>query len=263
MSRTVTLAGIVYGCESLADCTWHELQRGLDPENTRLSQDLDIHPSACVHFVRNKSGLLAMLVMDTQRRACDIVFCGTADVRDIVMNMRVWKTVLPLTQHYGDAYVHSGFLRQLTADGAMDRIVELLNDATAQDWRFTVCGHSLGGALALLCAVLLTSRLYTVRKLEVVTYGAPRVGNVEFALLLDSLHIQCTQIMHRQDPVPHVPKYGYAHAGNLVWLPQAQPVPPPEDMHYSTIFTKTVSLSAAFHSIGNYRSEMSAAVSKL
>ena len=255
--RTAVLSSLVYACDTLDDGTWDQIRQHFKPEHSRnLAQRLDIHPSACVRFVRNKDGLLSMIILDTERRVCDIVFCGTADVQDIRMNIRAWKTVLPLPRHNGDVYVHSGFLRQLKTDSTMDRIFEIL-DTTTPDWHYVVCGHSLGGALAVLFTVFLCHHMNGTTKLQVVTYGAPRVGNVEFAMMFDSLHIECTQIMHRQDPVPHMPKYGYIHAGHTVWVPETIQ-PEPEDIGYISIFTTRPSRSATFHSMENYRLLMTA-----
>jgi len=47
-------------------------------------------------------------------------------------------------------------------------------------------GHSLGGALAQLDALLFTLNLPRSVTIKAVTYGIPRVGNPEYAVFFDS-----------------------------------------------------------------------------
>merc|ERR1719210_1182638 len=66
-----------------------------------------------------------------------------------------------------------------------------------------VVGHSLGGALATLCAYdLATSQGYVVR---CVTWACPRVGDAEFAQAYMSAVPATARFVHKADIVPRVP----------------------------------------------------------
>ena len=69
-----------------------------------------------------------------------------------------------------------------------------------------ITGHSLGGAYATLLAAEL---LLAHRKLTMITYGQPRIGNAAFASTLDK-RLAATgstswRLVHYADPVPHLP----------------------------------------------------------
>jgi hypothetical protein len=95
------------------------------------------------------------------------------------------------------------------------------DDALAAPTVF-VAGHSLGGALAQLCALdlRLSARLPDVR---LTTFGAPRVGNAVFARWLDAAVGPHARFTHARDVVPSVPPSwaGFAHAGREVWVVDA------------------------------------------
>src|SRR5690606_124377 len=64
-----------------------------------------------------------------------------------------------------------------------------------------VCGHSLGGAIALLLAEYL--RRYWSENLQLYTFGAPRAGNATFVeSAKDLVH---HRLVNHNDPVPGVP----------------------------------------------------------
>ena len=100
--------------------------------------------------------------------------------------------------------VHAGFLQQY------DSCRQLIRDyAIVKQWRFNypeilVTGHSLGGALSVLCALDLACNPIaenTVR-IKVITFGVPRTGNLGFCMLFNkmiSYHIRC---VHQHDVVP-------------------------------------------------------------
>lgn len=70
----------------------------------------------------------------------------------------------------------------------------------------TTVGYSLGGAIALLDGVLLRMLLDPTTEVKVVTYGMSRVGNDEFAGLVDAiLPGNVKHIGNKRDPVPIVP----------------------------------------------------------
>ena len=126
--------------------------------------------------------------------------------------------------------------------------VRLREFADRDGKRVWIAGHSLGGAVALLCASQMAfhaPRFGAVRLAGLYTCGQPRVGNREFAdSITPHLGRLYFRIVHGNDIVPHVPpeflapnavkrvasffgklfgigerKCDYAHAGMLRYLP--------------------------------------------
>ena len=66
-----------------------------------------------------------------------------------------------------------------------------------------ICGHSLGGAVALLLSEMLRRRPGFDYTLQLYTYGAPRAGDANFvASAKDLVHYR---VVNHNDPVPSVP----------------------------------------------------------
>jgi len=92
-----------------------------------------------------------------------------------------------------------------------------------------VVGHSLGGALANLCALDLAAFLGTSYPVpQLMTFGSPRVGDQSFATLFNTAVPVATRFALTWDPVTLNPSYGmmgnpatyppYVHSGTLVAL---------------------------------------------
>ena len=74
------------------------------------------------------------------------------------------------------------------------------------DASVTTVGFSLGGAVALLDGVLLRMLLDPTTDVRVVTYGMSRIGNDNFAGMVDAiLPGKVKHINNKRDPVPIVP----------------------------------------------------------
>uniref|UniRef100_A0A1I7ZCH7 Lipase_3 domain-containing protein n=1 Tax=Steinernema glaseri TaxID=37863 RepID=A0A1I7ZCH7_9BILA len=81
-----------------------------------------------------------------------------------------------------------------------------LTDPHMKDYSVIFTGHSLGGALASIAAMrcVLDGRR-TTEQVKLVTFGQPRVGNVDFAMKHDELVPYSFRVVHRLDVVPHLP----------------------------------------------------------
>lgn len=76
-------------------------------------------------------------------------------------------------------------------------------------------GHSLGGALAILCMLDLRLTFGSRISFEpLYTYGIPRVGNADFAKYCASTEVPIFRVVHYRDPVPRLPlpSWGYVHS---------------------------------------------------
>ncbi|MEW5315853.1 MAG: hypothetical protein WDW38_007255 [Sanguina aurantia] len=134
--------------------------------------------------------------------------------------MRLLKAVLPTTE----VMVHKGFLTAY--DAVRKQVVGLLDQITSSPgetgWKVYVTGHSLGGALATLCAYELACRQDTnhgVSHISMYTYGAPRVGNKAFAALFNEKVPDSWRVTNSNDIIPSIPRLmGYCHVKHSVSL---------------------------------------------
>lgn len=106
--------------------------------------------------------------------------------------------------------IHRGYVKawQSARDDIMVRMKSLI--LVEPEYRVTVVGHSLGGAMALLAAEDLS---YSCEFLPTVaTFGAPKIcANSETAHYIDNM-CYITQYVNRSDIVPKVvPTYWHAH----------------------------------------------------
>ena len=103
--------------------------------------------------------------------------------------------------------LHSGFLscfREIQI--ALDEAVRPAQSKNLTVW---LTGHSLGGALALICG------LYLARRLQVCicTMGSPRIGDAEANNSLRNIsHI--FNLQTALDPFPRTPGYGFGYSDN-------------------------------------------------
>jgi hypothetical protein len=100
--------------------------------------------------------------------------------------------------------VHQGFWDSVESIyGSVLDVVRELRRVGGATLPIYVTGHSKGGALAHLAAMRL-KLLDGIEPAEVVTYGAPRAADLEFATAYHKT-IKATRYEYRNDIVPHVP----------------------------------------------------------
>ncbi len=89
----------------------------------------------------------------------------------------------------------------------------LLGAVTAQT-KLTICGHSLGSALATLLALdMVVNTPY--KNLSLITFASPRVGDLHFANFFNNAVPDCERIANIKDVVTHIPLPPlYIHVGD-------------------------------------------------
>lgn len=107
--------------------------------------------------------------------------------------------------------VHGGFQGEINK--IWDLILEKVNEL--KDHKIYITGHSLGGAMATICAKRLQEQNITVQCLY--TYGSPRVGDRRW---VKSLQIPHYRFQNNNDVVCKVPFWimGYRHHGKNVYI---------------------------------------------
>ena len=128
-----------------------------------------------------------------------------------------------------EARVHAGFKEAYLS--VRHRLMELIESATGgrleeDGWEVLTTGHSLGGALASLCAHDLSTRFPTSR-VSMYNYGAPRLGNTAFAEAYEVANGDSYRLVNENDIFARFPRnvnpavFNYAHVGKTVLLNNA------------------------------------------
>jgi len=166
-------------------------------------------------YAGSLSRILHVTTTDTQvgvikgEKFTTLIFPGTASARDVITDLRCAKI------SWRAGRVHAGFR------SAFNSVMTPLVNEIIPGTRLYLAGHSLGGALAMLCAYALLESGYPV--IGVYTYGQPRVGNGPFARAYnEALGNRTWRIVNAGDPVTRMPwQLGtYRHAGIEVFLPR-------------------------------------------
>ncbi|KAK2992397.1 hypothetical protein RJ640_029615 [Escallonia rubra] len=145
----------------------------------------------------------------------------------------------PIGPH-GEAKVEHGFLSIYTSksdatrynkssasEQVMDEVKRLVQfyKEKGEEVSLAITGHSLGGALALLNAYEAASALPGL-PISVISFGAPRVGNIAFRDELHQKGVKTLRVVVKQDVVPRMPGIVFNEAlqrfvyitGSLEWV---------------------------------------------
>ncbi|CEL96583.1 unnamed protein product [Vitrella brassicaformis CCMP3155] len=135
-----------------------------------------------------------------------------------------------------DPRVHAGFHQAYLS--IRSRLHELIHEATggqAGEWEVLVTGHSLGGALATLCAYDMATHGPVSRgeargppgKVLLYNYGAPRVGNGAFVEKFNAKIGDAFRVVNSRDVIARLPRgatawiLDYEHVGRTVLVDEA------------------------------------------
>ncbi|MGG1553940.1 lipase family protein [Paenibacillus ferrarius] len=133
----------------------------------------------------------------------NIVFRGTTTTSDWISDAIARQTAYPYAK--GGGLVHQGFLD--IYESARKQILTVMRKLSAQKQVY-LTGHSLGGALAALCAADLATNT-KFRSPAVYTFGSPRVGNPAFAKHFNLTTGPHYRVYNRNDMVPALPPLVY------------------------------------------------------
>ncbi|CAI5452114.1 unnamed protein product [Caenorhabditis angaria] len=144
--------------------------------------------------------------VSTDDKAIIIVFRGTTN--NVQLIMEGLETIFTYHTPWSaggvvSTYFNDGFLN-LWNGGIKDDFNTLV--AKYPGYQVWITGHSLGGAMASLAASYITyNKLYDNTKVQLVTFGEPRVGDQAYATSFDKYVPNGFRVTHAHDPVPHLP----------------------------------------------------------
>lgn len=158
----------------------------------------------------DRGGTQAFITVDDD----DIIICfrGTEPdkMSDVFADLKAWPK---RSQEKG--LVHFGFAEALDKvyDEIKTHVQYVKSRDSAKNWRVICTGHSLGGALATLCASRLDANV-------VYTFGSPRVGTRSFCKEMKNDKITHYRFVNNNDVVTLVPFWfmGYRHYGELQYI---------------------------------------------
>lgn len=128
-----------------------------------------------------------------------ISFRGSRTNPDWIADASILQAYFPYTRI--KLKIHSGFASIYNA--CRQQIIDTLSTLNDSKQLF-VTGHSLGGALAILCT--LDAAVNTVYKSPVMyNFGSPRVGNAKFAQVYNEIINNSIRVVNTYDIVPLLP----------------------------------------------------------
>ena len=171
-----------------ANCDWEPLKDAVEPPQFTTCSTSDAQAYAF------KMGPRDPLIL-----ACR----GTSTVQDVMVDISL--QLVPFVFADGKprtgVSVHRGFYEQFK--GIMPQVDKLYRGHLADGGTLLCTGHSLGSSVAALAA-LYYGQLHP-GKVSYVGFGTPRVGNVDFVKLFNSVVESSARVTNGRDPIAKIP----------------------------------------------------------
>ena len=169
------------------------------------------HPASLHFFDDEEFGTDTQAFISHHDEVILIAVRGTASPADGLRDANAHQVAF--VEGVGKA--HEGFYQAYRA--MRDFVLHYLNQFHT-DQRVIICGHSLGGAIALLLAEGLRRMANATYNILLYTYGAPRAADSEFTVGASALVHH--RIVNHNDPVPSVPA-PWMNTTAKLWIPGA------------------------------------------
>ncbi|KAI9294432.1 alpha/beta-hydrolase, partial [Neoconidiobolus thromboides FSU 785] len=188
--------------------------------------DLTLKPWTCNHckkigsnivvqdvFTEFITGGRGFIATDATKKQIILSFRGSSNIQNWLGNLNLIFTNYNVNNGGSDIQVHAGFKDGINA--LYPKFSPLLKSLVAShpDYKLIITGHSLGGALATLASIEIQKNFnLSWDRMQLFTYGEPRVGNTAFVEWFNRQSLTLTRVVNNKDIVPHVPprKFGYS-----------------------------------------------------
>ncbi len=189
-----------------------------DPMNIDYSSNSYVSDFVPTQAFSAESGTIVGFVgYQPSVQAIWVSFRGTEDLSNWLTDLDVIRTTYPLCS---GCSAHEGFYsaEQAALPSISSAVQALYNQYPG--YSIVVTGHSLGGALATLCALDLSTS-YAANQIYLYNYGSPRIFNqagADWASSNAGINIGARRT-HYQDIVPHVPPefLGFHHISGEIY----------------------------------------------
>lgn len=148
-----------------------------------------------------ESRIFGLVAINQDAGSAIIAIRGTKTLWEWIADFSALLT--PFTCVPDSGNVHLGI--SLIHEKIRASILDLLNAHCQSVKKLFITGHSLGAALAILCAADVAANSSLKTKPELNTFAGPRVGDSEFAENFDDKIKVCNRIVNFLDVVPHLP----------------------------------------------------------
>jgi len=185
-------------------------------------------PGFEVGNVSNQHKLQVFTGFDRDHDQIVISFRGTHNIYDWLDNLDAVQMKYP---HVDGGYVHKGFYEAWKDDlekSIMPSITELMTEHRGKSMLIT--GHSLGAALAQLCALDVAQIAGNESTIYLYTFGSPRWGNKKMAQYFESMVDFHFRLVNEKDMVPTLPyesmgrQSRYHHSWTEIWYKKDKPL---------------------------------------
>lgn len=176
-------------------------------------EEIEIEPTfpdgaKCEYYQETLLGTEAMIVTSSVNEYIGVLFGGSDQLRDWLVDVTIEKTLFGPPEHpiENDVRVHLGFNDALFYDGIFYILLQYVRDLHHKypTRRIFSSGHSLGGALSQLMAAGISHYMPHVF-INNPSYGAPRVGGKTwFNYLNDNPKIGNWRYVYDDDIVPRL-----------------------------------------------------------
>ena len=196
---------IVYKAGDVINVAYDAVNVNYEVITTFFGNDLatDINPERALSIVS-----FGFVVQDAAGNAV-VAIRGTEGIKEWIQDARFLAVKCPFLA--GAGLTEDGFTAvyeslRITQDPASKRLVDALPTAFSKPvTSLTICGHSLGGALATLLSLDVGANTGLGRGLASYTYASPRTGDPSFADTYNQVVPDTVRIANRLDLVPKLP----------------------------------------------------------
>jgi len=205
-AEAVPPAQTVYNPGDVINVAYDAINVNYQVITTFFGNDLatDINPLRALDIVS-----FGFVVQDSAGNVV-VAIRGTEGIKEWVQDAKFLAVKCPFLA--GGGLTEDGFTAvyeslRVTQDVNSKRLVDALPDANFPKplTSLTICGHSLGGALATLLALDLGANTALGPDLKAYTYASPRTGNPSFADTYNQVVPNTIRIANRLDIVPKLP----------------------------------------------------------
>ncbi|KAJ9072636.1 hypothetical protein DSO57_1025362 [Entomophthora muscae] len=160
----------------------------------------------------------SVLMLDNKHKQIVLIYRGSIFLSNWIEDFKVTMDTVPYAK---DAKVIIGFkqMHQALFGNIIGPLKKTLDEYPS--WPLIITGHSLGGSLStMMASELLHRKTIPHSRLNVITFGEQRVGNVAFVRWYNSQPVRITRVVNENDVIPHyVPtSLGYVHHATELYI---------------------------------------------
>lgn len=160
-----------------------------------------------------------VLILQNEEEIC-FTFRGSSSFYDIKQDLSFFKEEF-IINNLKLGKVHDGFLNHyVNAKIDLFKILKSYLSTNTKCNRITLTGHSLGGSILLFGLEIIVLFPELQSKINIITFGSPKIGNLTFRNNCDDLISNNLRIVNCKDLVPKLPSrfLFYFHTTNELLL---------------------------------------------